>query len=138
MIDQSASVWLPSPGFEGGTVRFRAVSERPAKPYAISREKVGLNPKSKMMCRLAIAENSSHTEISASDRLARASGRTTANPHSLAVSASQVMTVAERQALMHSLRALSRRNPNAVQWRRAFAWVVLVVPRLRALLAVCV
>src|SRR3546814_13864429 len=72
MIDQSASVWLPSPGFEGGTVRFRAVSERPAKPYAISREKVGLNPKSKMRCRLAIAENSRHTAISASDRLARA------------------------------------------------------------------
>src|SRR3546814_19848904 len=89
-----------------------------------------------MMCRLAIAENSSHTEMSASDRLARASGRATANPPSLAVSASQVMTVAERQALMHSFRAISRRNPNAVPWSSALVWVAVVVHRFRQVFAV--
>src|SRR3546814_10666077 len=39
MIDQSASVWMPSPVFECGTVRFQAVSERLAKPIDIWREK---------------------------------------------------------------------------------------------------
>src|SRR3546814_10228959 len=46
------------------------------------------------------------------------------------------MTVAERQALMHSFRAISRRNPNAVPWSSALVWVAVVVHRFRQVFAV--
>src|SRR3546814_16220870 len=48
------------------------------------------------------------------------------------------MTVAERQALMHSFRAISRRNPNAVPWSSALVWVAVVVHRFPQVFAVSV
>src|SRR3546814_12889562 len=52
MIDQSASVWLPSPGFEGGTARFRAVRDRPPKPSENPRRTCGRKQKSKTRIRV--------------------------------------------------------------------------------------